>query len=49
MTEVLLLGLGGVAVLWLVYCFMQWAMSDEMFFDGGWEEEEEDERRGNSD
>jgi hypothetical protein len=41
-TEVLLLGLGAIAVLWLVYCFMQWAMSDDMFFDGGWEEEEED-------
>lgn len=42
MTMVLLLGLGGVAVLWLVHCFMRWAMSDDMFFDGGWEEEKEE-------
>jgi hypothetical protein len=49
MIEVFLMCLGAVAGLWLVYCFMQWAMSDDMFFDGGWEEEEENERRGNSD
>lgn len=42
MIEVLLMCLGAVAGLWLVYCFMQWAMSDDMFFDGGWVEKEEE-------
>lgn len=46
MSKVLLLGLGAVAVLWLVHCFMQWAMSDDMFFDDEREEEEEDNDRG---
>lgn len=43
---VFLWALGAIGVFWLVYCFMQWAMSDDMFFDGGWEEEEKDNDRG---
>lgn len=43
MIKVFLLALGAIGVFWLVYFFMQWAINDDMFFDGGWEEEEEDE------
>jgi hypothetical protein len=45
MVSVLLLGLGAVVVLWLVFCLIQWAMDDPVFFeDGAYYDEEESEK-----
>lgn len=35
MGEVMMIAIGVIVFLWLAYHFMEWAMDDNSFFDGG--------------
>ena len=47
MNELLLVCIGVIVCLWFAYHFMEWAMDDNSFFDGGdiQDKELDDERR----